>query len=498
MTFAPPWVTVLASPQELERFREDPEEQSASGAVELRLDLWPEPPRLGDLANLPIPAIVTWRRGNRGEPERLRFLKDLLAGKAGPIWLDFDAEDPAVHRGLSVATHRPDDVKVLMSRHLTREMTDAALRGAARDLVRPGVDAAKLVLADGGARGTAQALRIAPELSGKIPFIVFCAGIGGTASRFIARASGQPWGYGRLRGAPGVVPGQPAVADIATRYGGGPGPEGPVHLVLGRNVSRSLTPGFHSRVLAEGDDPARWLDLSLEDPDGLDTIAPESPWSPRALAVTGPWKTWGRRQGRAGAPGEERHPSWNTLVRHERTWRGWNTDVPALIECLERHEVPAEAPTLIVGAGGTAQPIALELARRGAPVWILRQRTKPLPQALAEATVVEVGPDAIPDATVIINTTGAGKTAADRLPWPIETFRGTHAVEFLYEPRETEFLARATAAGARSIGGLEIFIAQARRQVEIFTGRQLSAAAATKIADAAFAELERDRPEGAS
>jgi len=493
MAFDPPWVTVLPSREAVARFLADPRERSAAGGVELRVDLWGDPPSYGELATVPLPKIVTWRRGDLRESDRLRFLRDLLAGKAGDLWLDFDAEDAAVLRGISVAVPRPAGVKVLMSRHLTRPMSDAALRGAFRDLLRPGVDAAKLVLAVGGAGGTAQALRIAAEFSDPRPLLLFCAGISGTASRFLALAMGQAWGYGRLRGGPAVVPGQPAVADIASRYGGGVRPGAPLFAVIGRDVSRSLSPGFHHRLLLSAGRPERWLDLSLEDPDALRAEGLPAAMTLAGMAVTSPWKGWARRQGRAGAPGEERHPTWNTLRLDERGLCGWNTDVPALIERLDARGVDPRAPTLILGAGGTAQPIALELAHRGAPVWILRRGDAPLPPALAEACVVEVEPSAIAEATVLINSTGAGATEEDRFSWPIESFRGELAVEYRTDPRETDFLARATAAGAASLDGVELFAAQARRQAEIFYGIPVDAPEAMRIAEEAHEELRRDR-----
>jgi shikimate dehydrogenase len=494
MAFDPPWVTVLPSREAVARFLADPAERAAAGGVELRVDLWGAPPSYGELANVPGPKIITWRRGDLKEADRLRFLRDLLAGKAGDLWLDFDAEDPAVLRGISLTVPRPAGVKILLSRHLTRSLSDAALRGACRDLLRPGVDAAKLVLADGGAAGTSQALRIAAEFAGPPrPLLLFCAGIAGTASRFLAIATGQRWGYGRLRGGPAVVPGQPAVADIATRYGGGVRPGSPLFAVIGRNVSRSLSPGFHHRLLLGAGRPERWLDLSLEDPDTLRAPGLPGAMAIAGLAVTSPWKGWARKQGRAGAPGEERHPAWNTLRIDDRGVAGWNTDAPALIERLEARAIDPAAPTLILGAGGAAQPIALELAHRGAQVWILRRGGGPLPPALAEACVVEVEPAAIAEARVLINATGAGGTAADRLPWPIESFRGELAVEYRTDPRDTDFLRRATAAGAAAIDGVELFAAQARRQAEIFYGIAIDAEEAMRFAESAHAEISRDR-----
>ena len=496
MILDPPWVTVIPDAPTLVHCLGDPRERAAAGALELRLDLWPEPPRLGDLAAIPGTKIVTWRRGGTKESERLRFLKDLLAGKAGDLWIDLDVEDPAAVRGLSVATARPEGVRVLMSRHFDRPATDAALRGAARNLLRPGVDAGKLVIAAGDFPATVQALRLSEELRAEaIPCTVFAGGISGTFSRFAAVARGDRWGYGRAAFGSPVVPGQPVVSTIETRYGGGfpSGESGaaeassPFVCVIGSDVSGSISPGFHNRLLAEAGRRDRWFDLSVDDPAPLLATEGVEPWPPRAFAVTAPHKLWARRQGRAGAPGEEMHVGWNTLVGDGDGWLGWNTDVPAFLDALERAQVRVEDPVLVLGAGGTAQPIALALARRGTPVWILRRSRSSLPDALAEARVIEVEADAIGDAQVLVNTTGA----TERLTWPIEGFTGTLAVEYLYAREETDFLSRATARGAAAVPGVELFAEQARLQARIIHGIEIEADAARVLAERALVEANQ-------
>ena len=491
MIFDPPWVTVLPDSKALATFLADSSERAAAGAVELRLDCWESPPRPGEIASIPLPCLVTWRRGSARESDRLKYLKQLLAGEGGDLWLDLDVEDPAVLRGLPVAVGRPEGVRVVMSRHFESPATDAALRGAARNLLRPGVDAAKLVLAPGGSEATLQALRLSEELARESkPMVVFAGGIGGTASRFLAAASGRTWwGYGRLRSGAPIVPGQPVVATIASRYGGGlqKNRDGDVHFasVIGKDVSRSLSPGFHNRALAAAGRSERWLDLSIPDPDGLIAADLPKPFPPSQLAVTAPHKGWARRQGRAGAPGEEMHVAWNTLARDARGWMGWNTDVPAFLDVLEERNVPPTDPVLILGAGGTAQPIALELARRGTPVWILRRGGGALPEPLAEACLTEVGGEAIAEATVLVNATGSARP----LEWPIESFRGTLAVEYLYDPVRTDFTERATANGAVSVDGLELFAEQARRQSKCLYDFDIDRAQALEWATAARDEL---------
>ena len=92
MIFDPPWVTVLPDSKALATFLADSSERAAAGAVELRLDCWESPPRPGEIASIPLPCLVTWRRGSARESDRLKYLRQLLAGEGGDLWLDLDVE----------------------------------------------------------------------------------------------------------------------------------------------------------------------------------------------------------------------------------------------------------------------------------------------------------------------------------------------------------------------------------------------------------------------
>jgi shikimate 5-dehydrogenase len=57
---------------------------------------------------------------------------------------------------------------------------------------------------------------------------------------------------------------------------------------------------------------------------------------------------------------------------------------------------------------------------------------------------------------------------------PEYSFRGEEvAYDLVYGQQPTPFLARAQAAGCRTIGGLAMLRAQAQEQFRLFTGREL-------------------------
>ena len=85
-------------------------------------------------------------------------------------------------------------------------------------------------------------------------------------TRILGPSHGSAWSYGRLAGSPGTDPGQPPTRQL-TRYGevGGIGRTGRRYAIIGRDVRRALSPGFHNRLLARsGVEGAVFLDVSLE------------------------------------------------------------------------------------------------------------------------------------------------------------------------------------------------------------------------------------------
>jgi shikimate 5-dehydrogenase len=71
---------------------------------------------------------------------------------------------------------------------------------------------------------------------------------------------------------------------------------------------------------------------------------------------------------------------------------------------------------------------------------------------------------------LLVNATPVGSWPAVDAS-PIDAPRAGVAYDLVYNPAETTFLARARAAGARTIGGLEMLVEQAGRQFEWWTAR---------------------------
>ena len=86
---------------------------------------------------------------------------------------------------------------------------------------------------------------------------------------------------------------------------------------------------------------------------------------------------------------------------------------------------------------------------------------------------------------VLVNTTSLGGRPGDPSPMADVRLDGEIVFDLIYAPRETALLAQAREAGCWTIGGIEMLIAQAERQFELWTGARPPAGLFERAVDAA-------------
>lgn len=150
---------------------------------------------------------------------------------------------------------------------------------------------------------------------------------------------------------------------------------------------------------------------------------------------------------------------------------GGNTDVYGFLANLDA-EAPGwdDDPTiaLVIGAGGAARGVVDGLVQRGFVVRVVN-RTFERAEALAtryraRALAYEMTDlaKAARDAALVVNTTSVGMKGDGDLPLDL-TRLGSESIvtDIVYVPIETPFLARARAAGLRTVDGLGMLLHQA-------------------------------------
>jgi len=164
----------------------------------------------------------------------------------------------------------------------------------------------------------------------------------------------------------------------------------------------------------------------------------------------------------------------NTVVRaQDGKLYGFNTDTAGVVRPLEQRIGLEGARVLVLGAGGAARAAVFGLKERGCEVFILNRSAAPAQKLARQAKARTIKrPDLKKLAfDVIINATPVGMANGKDTPINENEINTKFAFDMVYDPAETRFLKAAKARGAQIIPGIEMFVHQAARQFEIWTGK---------------------------
>jgi shikimate dehydrogenase len=174
--------------------------------------------------------------------------------------------------------------------------------------------------------------------------------------------------------------------------------------------------------------------------------------------------------------------------------RGENTDVPGMVAAITARRPDGVGKVVVLGAGGTAAAALAAVRQLGVDrsVVVVRDQAR-AGELRGSADRLGVTPTlvdwpglaAVNEADMIISTVPAGAT--DALATPSLIGPGQLLFDVVYLPWPTPFAAAAQAAGAEVIGGLELLVQQAARQVELWTGRPAPVEAMRAAGEAAMA-----------
>jgi shikimate dehydrogenase len=183
------------------------------------------------------------------------------------------------------------------------------------------------------------------------------------------------------------------------------------------------------------------------------------------------------------SPAAELIGAANCMTRVGDKLVGDNTDGKGFYRSLRELCDPASVHVVLLGAGGAARAIAVELALAGvsqitvvnrsaergqALVDLLRQRTS------AKADLVLLGNSyaVADDAGILINATSVGLGDEDaHLPINVESLRpGVIVADVVFNPPQTWLLRTAADRGCRTLDGLGMLVNQAVISFKIWTG----------------------------
>ncbi len=309
--------------------------------------------------------------------------------------------------------------------------------------------------------------------SGKHALIGLCMGEQGIISRVLGVRAGSAFTFGAVSADLKTAPGQVSARDLrsiyridqvdtATR----------VYGVAGDPIEHSLSPVIMNTALRRENVNGVYLPLHAKTLKDLIHCVREIPLY--GLSITMPYK-------QAILPyldNTDAHTTkigaCNTVVRgQEGKLYGFNTDAAGVVRPLEQRLSIDNAKVLVLGAGGAARAAGVGLKERGAEVWILN-RTSVKAQKLArqaKARTIKRADLRKIAFDVIINATPVGMGNARDCPLKDPEIQARVVFDMVYDPVETHLLQVARAKGIAVIPGVEMFVQQAARQFEIWTGK---------------------------
>jgi shikimate dehydrogenase len=175
----------------------------------------------------------------------------------------------------------------------------------------------------------------------------------------------------------------------------------------------------------------------------------------------------------------------NCVVRHRDRFIGENTDGKGFLKSLAQVVNPRGKSVVILGAGGAARAIEVELALAGVGKITVFNRSIERGEELTELLRMQAGVAAnfvpwtdacaIPaDCDILINGTSIGLYDLDACP-PIDlaSLRPSMVVaDVVFNPARTQFLHEAGSRGCITVDGLGMLVNQGVIGVELWTGIQ--------------------------
>src|SRR5438309_7672524 len=164
----------------------------------------------------------------------------------------------------------------------------------------------------------------------------------------------------------------------------------------------------------------------------------------------------------------------NTVVRaQDGKLYGFNTDSAGVVRPLEQRITLDKSKILVLGAGGAARAAVYGLKERGAEVYILNRSVGPAQKLARSARARIIKRAALKKQTfdAIINATPVGMGNTRESPLNEDEIQARYVFDMIYDPPESRLIRLAKARGAQVIPGIEMFVQQAARQFEIWSGK---------------------------
>lgn len=280
-----------------------------------------------------------------------------------------------------------------------------------------------------------------------------------------------------------------------------------LYCLIGDPVEHSLSPFIMNRAFSEHGLEAAYHAMKVGREDAEETITGLRALGFVGANVTYPLKEAALSLAHKRSDAVDTIRAVNTLRFTDRDIVADNTDAEGTVRALETfgNMDIADKRVAILGGGGAARAAAygLLMAHAGAVTFALRDTT-------AAARIVDryrgvfAGQNidwcnmesesalggVLAEVDIIINATPMGMSGHHASSPPVGTpvIRSSHCCfDFVYHPRLTSFIEAAKGAGAQTVDGLALLVAQAQSAFRLWTGKDFDL---TDMYEAASDEIE--------
>ena len=462
---------------------------------EFRLDYIPSPEQgiaamrkfLGRHPDCTI--IATCRRHqnhgwfNGSIEEQVRILETAIEAGAKAVDVEIESAENCIERLESLRPH----AYLLLSYH--NYGGTPPLDSVLRRMTRIPADGYKVVTTARKPSDNYRVLALARAYS-KTPTVLLAMGETGFPTRVLSPAFGGLYTYAAPNAAEGTAAGQVCAHQLRHLYRVEKFTrEARVYGVVADPVRHSISPAVHNRAFQARRSDAVYLPFLVKPAQLKDFLSLADRLPLAGFSVTIPHKQKILRYLDLLDPLARRIGAVNTVWRKAGKWRGTNTDAEGVTVPLQRHVRLGKASVLVAGNGGAARGAAYALTAAGARLAITGRnidRVRALAKVCdAEALTREQAEARMFD--VLIHATPLGMVPRvdqcffeDRIPAEL-------VFDLVYNPIETLLARKAKDQGATVIPGLAMFLEQAARQFEIWTGETAPRAVMEKAALEALA-----------
>lgn len=431
-------------------------------------------------------------RYNGSVDQQVGILEAAIEAGAKAVDIEIESAENCMERLQAVRSH----AYVLLSYH--NYGGTPPLDSVMRRMTRIPADAYKVVTTACKPSDNYRVLALARAYS-KTPTVLLAMGEMGFPTRVLSTAMGGLYSYAAPTASGGTATGQVCARQLRHLYRVEKFTrDARIYGVIADPVRHSISPAVHNRAFQARRLDAVYLPFLVKPTQLKDFLVLADKLPLAGFSVTIPHKQKILRYLDLVDPLARRIGAVNTVWRKAGKWRGTNTDAEGVTTPLQRHvRLGNKTSVLVVGNGGAARGAAYALAGSGARLAITGRnldRVRALAKACdAESLSREQAESRMFD--VLIHATPLGMFPRvdqcffdDRIPAKL-------VFDMVYNPLETLLSRRAKDQGATVIGGLEMFLEQAARQFQIWTGENAPRAVMEKAALEALAAPEDRRQE---